>query len=70
MFVKFPRGEQDLFSSKSFKIFKPNFVCPLTNERYKTYKTGFSFDCLGHAPGVGLWGIVGGGGGLGSFFSF
>ena len=42
------------------KIFKPNFVCLLTNERYKTYQTGFSFPCLGHAPGVGLGGTVGG----------
>ena len=38
------------------KIFIPNFVCFLTNERYKTYQTGFSFCPLGHAPGVGLWG--------------
>ena len=38
------------------KIFIPNFVCVLTNERYKTYQTGFLFCCLGHAPGVGLWG--------------
>ena len=38
------------------KIFIPNFVCVLTNERYKTYQTGFSFCALGHAPGVGLWG--------------
>ena len=38
------------------KIFIPNFVCVLTNKRYKTYQTGFSFCCLGHAPGVGLWG--------------
>ena len=38
------------------KIFKPNFVCVLTNERYKTYQTGFLFCPLGHAPGVGLWG--------------
>ena len=37
-------------------IFIPNFVCVLTNERYKTYQTGFSFCCLGHAPGVGLEG--------------
>ena len=36
-----------------------NFVCVLTNERYKTYQTGFSFCCLGHAPGVGLWGAQG-----------
>ena len=37
------------------KIFITNFVCVLTNEK-KTYQTGFSFCCLGHAPGVGLWG--------------
>ena len=36
------------------KIFIPNFVCVLTNERYKTYQTEFSFCPLGHAPGVGL----------------
>ena len=44
------------------KIFKPNFVCLLTNERYKTYQTGFSFSRLGHAPGMGLgvpWGVGG-----------
>ena len=41
------------------KIFKPNYVCVLTNERYKTYQTGFSFCSLGHAPGVGLWGSGG-----------
>ena len=34
------------------KIFIPNFVCVLTNERYKTYPTGFLFCQLGHAPGV------------------
>ena len=42
-----------------------------TNERYKTYQTGFSFGRLGHAPGVGLSGTLGGlglggGGGGGS----
>ena len=36
-------------------IFIPNFVFFLTNERYKTYQTGFYSYCLGHAPGVGLW---------------
>ena len=41
------------------KIFIPNFVCVLTNERYKTYQTGFLFCRLGHAPGVGLWGTQG-----------
>ena len=47
------------------KIFIPNFVCVLTNERYKTYQTGFLLCCLGHAPGVGLWGARGA---QGSFF--
>ena len=41
------------------KIFIPNFVCVLTNERYKIYQTGFLFCRLGHAPGVGLWGTRG-----------
>ena len=46
--------------TKSFsKIFIPNFVCVLKNERYKTYQTGFLFCPLGHAPGVGLWGAGG-----------
>ena len=45
---------------KSISIFfLPNFVCVLTNERYKTYQTGFSFCPLGHAQGVGLWGAGG-----------
>ena len=38
------------------KIFIPNFVCALTNERYKTYHTEFSFCRLGHVLGVGLGG--------------
>ena len=45
--------------TKSFsKILITNFVCVLTNERYKTYQTGFSFYRLGHAPGGTLvcWG--------------
>ena len=43
--------------SKSIsKIFIPNFVCVLTNERYKTFQMGFIFCCLGHALGVGLGG--------------
>ena len=55
--------------SKSIsKIFKPNFVCLLTIERYKTYQGGFSFPRLGHAPEVGLGGTVGGGGSK-NFFS-
>ena len=38
------------------KIFIPNFVCVLTNERYETYQTGFLFCRLGHALGVGFGG--------------
>ena len=41
------------------KIFMPKIVCVLTNERYKTYQTGFLFCHLGHAPGVGLLGTGG-----------
>ena len=44
------------------RFFKPNFVCLLKNERYKTYKTGFLLGCLGDAPEVGLGGAEGGGG--------
>ena len=40
------------------KIFIPNFVCVLTNERYKTSEGIFIYR-LGHAPGVGLWGTGG-----------
>ena len=46
----------------------PNFVCVLTNERYKTYQTGFSFCRLGHAPGVGLRGAGGAQGVKNDFF--
>ena len=41
------------------KIFIPNFVFVLTNERYNTYQTGVLFCLLGHAPGVGFWGTGG-----------
>ena len=34
-------------------------MCVLTNERYKTYQTGFSFCPLCHAPGVEFWGAGG-----------
>ena len=49
------------------KIFIPNFVGVLTNDRYKIYQTGFLFCPLGHAPGVGLWGT---GGAQGVIFFF
>ena len=57
-----PKGQISLnlyYSLVNFKDFKPNFVCLLTNERYRIYQTGFSFDCLGDAPGLGLGGTVG-----------
>ena len=38
------------------RFFIPNFVCVLTNGRYKIDQTGFIFCRLGHAPGVGLSG--------------
>ena len=46
------------------KIFISNFVCVLTNEKYKTYQTGFSFCHTGHAPwwDFGALGVLGGGG--------
>ena len=49
------------------KIFLPNFVFVLPNERYITYQMGFSFCLLGHAPGVRLRGL---GVPRGSFFFF
>ena len=42
-------------------------MCVLTNERYKTYQTGFLFCCLGHAPWSGLRG-TGGAQGVNKFF--
>ena len=53
-----PKGQISFnFNYKvNFKDFIPNFVCVLTNERYKTYQTGFLFCHLRHALGVGLWG--------------
>ena len=41
------------------QIFIPNFVCVLTNERYKRCQMGFSICHLDHALGVGL-GVHGG----------
>ena len=50
------------------KIFIPNFVCVLTNERYKTYQTGFLLYRLGHAAGLGLRGTGGAQGSKNNFF--
>ena len=49
------------------KIFIPNFVCVLTNKRYKTYQMGFALCRLDHTPGVGLWGVWGCPGGSNKF---
>ena len=48
-----------LITKSISKIFIPNFVCVLANERYKTYQTWFILCSLGHAPGVRLWGAGG-----------
>ena len=41
------------------KICIPNFVCVLTNERYKTYQTGFFILSPESCPRVGTWGYLG-----------
>ena len=43
-----------------FQRFLKQTLCLLTNERNKTNQTGFSLGRLGHGPGVGLGGAVGG----------
>ena len=35
-----------LIAKSISNIFIPNFVCVLTNKRYKTYRIEFSFCCL------------------------
>ena len=56
-----PKGQISLnLNYKSIsKIFKPNFVHLLTNERYITYQAVFSFAPLDHARG-GTWCYRGG----------
>ena len=49
-------GQKVKYHLISITIFIQNFVCVLTNERYKTYQMGFSLSSLGQVPGVGLWG--------------
>ena len=48
------------------KIFIPNFVCVLTNERYRNLSDRIFILRLGHALGVGFWGA--GGPGVNFFF--
>ena len=48
-----------LITESISKILIPNYVCVLTNERYKTNEMGFSFCHLGHAPGWGAGGAQG-----------
>ena len=45
-------------------------MCLLTIERCETYQTGFSFRRLGHVPGVGLGGTMGGWGSKNFFPKF
>ena len=50
----FGKGQKVKYHSISItksisKTFKPNYVCLLKDDRYKTYQMGFSFDRLGHA---------------------
>ena len=61
---KWSKGQRSFnfkLQSQFKRFFISNFVFVLTNERYK-------FCCLGHAPGVGLWG-AGGAEGSNIFFS-
>ena len=55
-----PKGQisLNLNYKVNFKDFKPKFVYLLTNERYQTYQTVFSFGRLGHASGAGLGSTV------------
>ena len=61
-----PKGQIPLniikFQSQSQfqRVFFNQTVCVFSHMRYKTYQTGLSFGRLGHAPGVGLGGTVGG----------
>ena len=50
------RGQKVKYLISITKIFIPNFVCVLTNERYKYIRRDFHFCRLGHAPGFGLKG--------------
>ena len=55
--VEGPKGQMSLnFNYKVLSNILKQALCFLTNERYKTYPTGFSFRRLGHALGVGLGG--------------
>ena len=54
------RGQKVKYHSISItksisKIFTPNFVCVLTNERYKTYQTVFFILSPGSCLGGGTW---------------
>ena len=63
------RSNTIIFQLQSlFQRFLNQTLCLLTNERYKTYQTGFSFGRLGHSQGMGLGGTVGGWGAKMLFF--
>ena len=57
-----------IITKSLLKSFVPNFVCVLTNERFKTYQTVFSFCRLGHALGGGTLGRLGCPGGQKFYF--
>ena len=52
-------GQISLITKSILEILKPNFMCLLTNKRYITYQTEFSFGRQGHALGVEHWGTRG-----------
>ena len=57
-----PKGQisLNLNYKVNFKDFKLNFVCLLTNERYKHIRLNFhSVLWVMHAPGFGTWGCWG-----------
>ena len=53
------KGQISFNFNYKVKIFIPNFVCVLTNERYKTYQTGFFILSPGSCPRGGTWGYLG-----------
>ena len=56
-------------SQSQFKRFLNQTLCVFSQMKDITYQTGYSFRCLGHAPGVGLWETLGGWGSKIVFFS-
>ena len=60
--AKWSNINQSELQRQNSKIFRPNFVYHLINERYIIYQPGFLFGRLGHAQGLDfgvLWGVGG-----------